>query len=301
MQKISLITPMFNAQEYIADCVQSAFYSFGDGTFEIEHIIVDDGSTDSSMAVAKKKLDELQSAPSEAIHRQPWFKKAPYSHQIYSIEHSGRPSTVRNFALKKATGEYIFCLDADDVLFRRSICTLLASARNKSARMVYGNYLACNASAQYSIGFDYWGKEFNSLSGLLEDFLMARVFIPPTSLYCRKAISSLGGWDERITFGEDCDLNLRLALAGHLPQYIECPVIFKRSHPGNLTRFYGKKGSNIQQIEMRAHYTKHRAAIEEVLTAEKVNDIRTFLDLDNTTESYSPPSEDEARQMTGMS
>lgn len=300
MQKISLITPVFNSQEYIADCLRSAFYSFSDGDFEIEHIVVDDGSTDSSMAVARQTIDELQSASPDAIHRQAWFKNARYSYQSHSIAHSGRPSAVRNFALGKATGDYIFCLDADDVLLRRSINVLLDAARRKNASMTYGNYLACNASTQYSIGFDYWGKDFASLPALLEDFLLAKVFIPPTALYRTDTLSALGGWDEKITFGEDCDLNLRLALAGHLPQYIECPVILKRSHPGNLTRFYGKKGSNIRQAEFRAHYTKHRSSIENLLAEDKVAEIRTFLNFEDATEFHYPPSEDEAERMSGV-
>lgn len=93
---VSVIIPCYNARDTIIECVQSVLtQSYKD----IEVLIVDDGSTDSSIVVLKKYLAENGN-----INRV----------NIIFQENKG-PSAARNKGIEMAKGKYIAFLDADDL------------------------------------------------------------------------------------------------------------------------------------------------------------------------------------------
>ena len=90
--KISVIMPIYNAYDYLRPALDSVLdQSFRD--FEL--ICVDDGSTDKSLAVIKE------------------YQKADSRIRIITETNAG-PAKARNFGLKRARGEYVAFLDADD-------------------------------------------------------------------------------------------------------------------------------------------------------------------------------------------
>ena len=94
----SVIMALYNNEQYLEDAIESlVVQSFG---FEhnVELIIVDDGSSDDSLKIAKK-----------------YQEKYPYNIQVLSKENGGQAS-ARNSGLKHAKGEYINFLDSDDKL-----------------------------------------------------------------------------------------------------------------------------------------------------------------------------------------
>ena len=94
MIKISIIMPVFNAENYLETACKSVFIQ----TFkEIELICVDDGSTDNSLA----KLHELK-------NKYDFIK-------IFTQENQGS-GKARNLGMSKASGVYIAFLDADDFI-----------------------------------------------------------------------------------------------------------------------------------------------------------------------------------------
>lgn len=94
MTRISVIIPVYNAQNFLKDCIRSVQKQ---KLKEIEIICVDDGSTDNSLQV----LQEMQLTDCRIY--------------IFHQKNQGAGS-ARNYALKKASGEYICFLDADDLL-----------------------------------------------------------------------------------------------------------------------------------------------------------------------------------------
>lgn len=90
--KISFIIPVYNAEKYIARCLDS-IYSQTVRDFEV--IVIDDGSTDSSINICKQ------------------YKS--YGIQIIKQQNSG-VSVARNTGLQAAKGEYICFVDADDYI-----------------------------------------------------------------------------------------------------------------------------------------------------------------------------------------
>jgi glycosyltransferase involved in cell wall biosynthesis len=92
MPKISIIIPVYNAENYLEECLLSiSQQTFGD--FEI--LAINDGSTDRSLEILKK-----------------YQAKEPRL-QVISQENKG-VSAARNLGLDNAKGEYIAFVDADD-------------------------------------------------------------------------------------------------------------------------------------------------------------------------------------------
>lgn len=98
MIDLSVIIPVFNAELYIKQAINSVIAQLG---INIEIIIVNDGSTDNSLEV-------IQSIPFDQIH-------------IINTPNNGA-AAARNIGLINASGKYIMFLDADDYLDDHSIC-----------------------------------------------------------------------------------------------------------------------------------------------------------------------------------
>ena len=100
MVKFSIIIPVYNVENYI----DRALKSVSEQTFsDYEVIIVNDGSTDKSLAIAKK-----------------------YPYKIISQKNQGL-SSARNRGIKEAKGEYLLFLDSDDY-FEKDLLKELANA-----------------------------------------------------------------------------------------------------------------------------------------------------------------------------
>lgn len=91
---ISVVIPAYNAEKFLAACLDSVIEQ---DTGEWEAIVVDDGSTDSTLSIARGYAG-----------RNPRIK-------VFSKSNGGL-SDARNFGVDKAQGEYITFLDSDDTL-----------------------------------------------------------------------------------------------------------------------------------------------------------------------------------------
>lgn len=111
MKTLSVIIPLYNAEKYICQAVNSILCQKG---IEMEIIVINDGSTDHSL--------ERLSVYGELV-------------KILNISNSGA-SAARNVGLKYATGENVMFLDADDYIVDDSICsTVIAKMEETSAEM----------------------------------------------------------------------------------------------------------------------------------------------------------------------
>ncbi|MFS2343196.1 glycosyltransferase family 2 protein [Bacteroides xylanisolvens] len=135
MKKVSIITPVYKVEQYIAECVQSVIDQDYDN---IEFILVDDCGGDDSINIAEKLLIEST--------------RSGLSYKILRHEGNCGVSAARNTAMLAATGDYIFCLDSDDKLMEQCITVLLAKAVSTGADMVVCNHTS-EGKAQTRGGF----------------------------------------------------------------------------------------------------------------------------------------------------
>lgn len=117
---VSVVVPAFNAEETLADCVGSARRQT---LADIEVIVVDDASTDGTLALARRLASE-----------DPRVK-------VVSAEHNRGPAGARNLGLAAAAGEWIALLDADDAFEPERLARLVALARRHDADLLADNLL----------------------------------------------------------------------------------------------------------------------------------------------------------------
>lgn len=116
-QKVSIVVPVYNVEKYLKRCVDSLI---GQSYPNIEVLLVDDGSKDSSLSICKEY--ELKDSRIRVFHK----------------ENEGLGLT-RNFGIEKATGEYITFVDSDDYLTPDAIAVMLKPATATDADVVIAN------------------------------------------------------------------------------------------------------------------------------------------------------------------
>lgn len=106
---ISVVVPVYNVENYLSICIESIIYQ---DYKNIEIILVDDGSTDSSGKICEKY--KLLDNRIRVIHQQ-----------------NGGLSNARNVGIKIAKGEYIGFVDSDDWIAKKMYSTLISLCEEK--------------------------------------------------------------------------------------------------------------------------------------------------------------------------
>lgn len=104
MVKLSILIPAYNVERWLSRCLNSILNQKVDG---LEIIIVDDGSADGTLKLAKD------------------FAKQRNYIYVYSKKNEG-VGAARNFLLDKAQGEYIWFVDSDDYIVDGCLTSILA-------------------------------------------------------------------------------------------------------------------------------------------------------------------------------
>ncbi len=220
---VSIIVPMYNHAQYIENTLES-FASEGYPNLEI--IILDDGSKDSSFSIAEKWI---QNHPNT-------FKNVILQRQ----ENQGITKTL-NTLVKLSSGSYITMVASDDELLPGGIQFRIAALNNRPDWLsVFGNCVIID-SANVVTSNDGLKKLGNSNSkALLNDHLRAKELIlrwsvpGPVLLSRREAFNEetgVGLYDTELFF-EDRDFYLRL-LAKNALGFINLPVAAYRLHGKN--------------------------------------------------------------------
>ena len=117
--KVSILIPLYNSEEYIAETIDSCLNQTYDN---IEIIIVDDGSTDSGLNIVREYENKHKNIKVEAQ------------------KNSGAP-VARNRAFILSTGEYIQYIDADDLLHPDKIRLQMEVLKNSDdLTIVFGKH-----------------------------------------------------------------------------------------------------------------------------------------------------------------
>lgn len=187
----SIVIPLFNKENFIQETLKSVLNQ----TFlDYEIIVVNDCSIDAS----QDKIMELN---------------VPNLKLIQHETNKGL-SAARNTGIKNAKGNYIVFLDADDLWktnFLSSIQQLIETFQEADIfgtdfEMIYKNGKILPNLKNIS------GKE-NQNNFIIDDYFKANLYYP---IYCfssvcfsKEVFETVGYFDEKITFGEDIDFNIR--------------------------------------------------------------------------------------------
>ena len=124
MVKVSIITPVYNVEACIERCVKSVM---NQTCKDFEFILIDDGSQDKSIDIAKSLLEGCD-----------------INYRIITQKNSG-VSTARNEGIKQAVGEYITFLDSDDYIDPEFIELMTKKAESTKCDVVFCDYSEVDA------------------------------------------------------------------------------------------------------------------------------------------------------------
>ncbi|MGH7719384.1 MAG: glycosyltransferase family A protein [Gemmatimonadaceae bacterium] len=199
---VSCVIPVYNGARYLGEAIDSAL---GQSYPAIEVLVVDDGSTDDSGAVA-----------------------AAYGERVrYFRQENAGPPAARNTGVREARGEVIAFLDSDDLWHGEKI------ERQVAQFQVRPELDGCLCHAKL-----FWIDELREEGARYESHPRAQ---PPgygsTTLMARRELfRKIGDFDPKLRFGDLIDWFLRVQRHGALFEMLPDVLAYRRMHHTNLSR-----------------------------------------------------------------
>jgi len=231
---VSILIPCYNAERWVHETIESALSQTWTNK---EIIIVDDGSTDNSLKIARQYESNLV--------------------KIISQENKGAPA-ARNMALKYARGDYIQWLDADDILAPDKIEKQMEMAQRIGNPKVL---LSCSWGRFF---YRYWKARFvqNSLwhdlspvEWLIASFSKSDWMSNSSWLVSRKLTELAGPWDERLSMNQDGEYFCRVITKCDKVVFVaEAREYVRRSNPKSVS-------SSLSRRALESHFLSKSLSI----------------------------------------
>lgn len=216
---VSVVIPCYNAERYIVATIESVLAQQHPG---IEIIVVDDGSSDRSVALVRDTYPDVR---------------------VVQQANQG-VAAARNNGIAHATGEWIAFVDADDIWLPGKLAAQFEQlAANPDCRMNYCAWQVWPSDAPQPTP-DYLAElelragdrtRWDGPSGwVYPDLLLDCVVWTSTVLAQRALFDEVGNFDTTLRLGEDYDLWLRLSRVTPILR-VARPYALYRIHPASIT------------------------------------------------------------------
>lgn len=217
---VSAVIALYNGETHIIDAIESILQQTQS---VIEIIVVNDGSSDSSLGVIKKYLQSNQVA--KKILR------------IIDQSNSGQ-GAARNAGVRASSGDLIGFLDQDDTWEPTHIAEMVPKfIGNPRLGWVYTDFNEFDEQNRFIrrqfLAKQNYSPPVNSVFGLIDKDLM---MLPSASLIRREAYLNVSGFDPQFRGFEDDDLFIRLFVDGWSYEFITQSLVNYRIHPNNSSR-----------------------------------------------------------------
>ncbi|TYQ29324.1 glycosyltransferase [Pseudanabaena sp. UWO311] len=236
---VSIIIPCYNAEKWIAECIDSALSQ----TYSpIEIIVVDDGSTDRSLSIIKKYGNKIR-----------WV----------SYENGGA-SAARNRGIQISKGKYIQFIDADDYISPIKVKDQVEFLKVSGKDIVYGDW--CHQVYNDDNTIKSSSYITNQSSDDMTYYVISNNTIHSGSCLCkREVIERISGFDESIRIAEDYDFFVRLALSGAKFTYLQGRNYFYRIY-SQITASNGQGIKHPNSVKFVLDKTSFYLAQKDLLT-----------------------------------
>lgn len=215
MKFLSVIIPIYNAADYLAQCLDSLLASVGDQRPSVQLILVNDGSTDASAQICgayARRIPEIQ-----VFHQE-----------------NGGVASARNVGLQKATGKYLAWVDPDDYVSEDWFPSIFAAAQAgepdiividtvrfdhiQTTPEIYGR---SPGSLDWNVFVDDVIRDLRIRSGLPDKIMKRRLFDDLQ-------------FDTSLRILEDYAAMPQILSSGSSAYYIPKGLYYYRQHPGSL-------------------------------------------------------------------
>lgn len=224
--KVSIVTIVYNNRSTIKDCIESVL---AQNYPDIEHVIIDGGSTDGTVDVIHSYRDSLGYFISEK-------DKGLYN--------------ALNKGIKAATGDIIGILHSDDIFYEAdTIEKVITAFKESAADLVYANGLYVDKEKPKDVKRIYASKPFKRR---YLDF----GWIPlHTTIYCKKEVfEDFGLYKENYAIASDYEISLRWFKENRISKYFLNEFVVKMRLGGKSTTPALQKKKSSEDLEIiRSH------------------------------------------------
>jgi glycosyltransferase involved in cell wall biosynthesis len=240
---VSILIPAFNAERWIAETITSALRQTWSRK---ELIVVDDGSTDQTLSIARKFASQ-----SLLVVTQP----------------NQGASAARNKALSLSQGDYIQWLDADDLLAPDKITRQMEAVYNGLGKRTllssaWGRFIYRTSKAKFT-PTSLW-CDLSPVEWLIRRMGQSVFMQTGTWLVSRELCEAAGPWDSRMLSNDDGEFFCRVILKCDRIRFVpEARVLYRITPAGRLSyvgRSDEKKDSLLLSLRL---YVKNAQSLED--------------------------------------
>jgi len=209
---VSIVIPSYNAAEWIGSTIESVVRQTWSS---IETIVVDDGSTDDSVAIAR----------------------AFESRGVRVLTQPNRgAAAARNAGLRVARGAYVQHLDADDLIAPDKIEVQVRQLEGHPAKIASGSWARFSTSIDDAIfaSEPVWA-DLSPADWLVRSWSGGGMMHPAAWLVPRDVVAKAGPWNEQLSLNDDGEYFARVILASQGVTFCGDARSFYRSRPHSLS------------------------------------------------------------------
>lgn len=214
--RFTVITPSFNSGRFLETTLRSVIAQRdGTGAFELEHIVVDGGSSDGSLEIIERYRGDL-------------------AHVI--VEPDNGPAAAINKGLRLAGGDMLAWLNADDCYLPGALARVAeATLRHPDRALYFGRCRIVNeAGAEIRHGITRFKAAFYGCS--CRPLIQTINYVSqPAMFFTRRAWLTAGGLREDLTAAFDYEYILRLWRHGGAAAIEAPPLADFRWHSGSIS------------------------------------------------------------------
>lgn len=239
--QVSIVVPVYNVEMYVGDFIENIILQ----TYtNYELIVINDGSTDSSLDVLKSKV-----------------KNNP-SIKIISKDNGG-VSSARNYGLQKCNGDYVIFLDPDDFVHPQMIEILVSNAQKSNADIsvcgfediINGSEISDSLDVYYKdqdIDYKVINRDFYLKALVEDDNVRGYVWNKMIKTAILKEKDNVTLFDESISFCEDLLFSVKAGMKVHKIVITNLPLYKYVRHTSSVTssKISHKKLSALDALTM---------------------------------------------------
>lgn len=245
--RITIVTPSYNQAQWLEGTIRSVLLQ---SYPNLEYMVVDGASTDGSVDVIRRYdawLDDWRSEPDD-----------------------GQPDAI-NKGLAAATGEILGWLNSDDLFLPGALHRVARLARERADAVAWvGGCYRIDTDGRITDTIMPRGLDRETLA----DWGKAGFFYQPSCFFAASAWREIGSLDERLEYGFDVDLWLKLADRGPFAatnEILSAALFHEMAKSGQ-----GRMGQHVDTIALQVYHGDIDAAIrrlERLMGRRRVRDL----------------------------